>query len=323
MPRVCCCEVRDLRVDFGAKAAHTRMSSFDHFVGRDCGPGRRVGIREIDLGARHPAAGAGRAGHRGVARRGFAVVRRGGSCAAQRRDLQIVFQDPLASLNPRMTVGETMAEPLRIFEPQPERGRRARDSWPQCWRRVGLSARHVGRYPHEFSGGQCQRIGIARAMMLRPKLLICDEPVSSLDVSIQGQIVNLLLDLQRDAGTAMLFISHNLAVVRHLSHRVLVMYSGRIVEIASRDALFGAPIHPYTRALLEAVPSATPVPRADTNSVPQARPGREFAQLTDRGCAYRDRCRHALRECETTVPQLEEVTPRHWVACHRARELIA
>ena len=147
-----------------------------------------------------------------------------------RRDLQIVFQDPLASLNPRMTVGETIAEPLRIFEPRLDaRERRARVGG--MLERVGLTADMMGRYPHEFSGGQCQRIGIARAMILNPKLLICDEPVSSLDVSIQGQIVNLLLDLQREAGTAMLFISHNLAVVRHLSHRILVMYSGRLVEI--------------------------------------------------------------------------------------------
>ena len=127
----------------------------------------------------------------------------------------------------------------------------------QMLERVGLAAAMMGRYPHEFSGGQCQRIGIARAMILEPKLLICDEPVSSLDVSIQGQIVNLLLDLQRDSGTAMLFISHNLAIVRHLSHRILVMYAGKLVEVAPRDALFAAPIHPYTRALLSAVPSAS------------------------------------------------------------------
>src|SRR5258705_522992 len=174
-----------------------------------------------------------------------------------RRDLQIVFQDPLASLNPRMTVGEAIAEPLRIFEPGLNaRARRGRVG--EMLERVGLAADMMGRYPHEFSGGQCQRIGIARAMILGPKLLICDEPVSSLDVSIQGQIVNLLLDLQLDTGTAMLFISHNLAVVRHLSHRILVMYSGSLVEIAPCDALFAAPIHPYTRALLMAVPSLPP-----------------------------------------------------------------
>jgi oligopeptide transport system ATP-binding protein len=177
---------------------------------------------------------------------------------ARRRDLQIIFQDPLASLNPRMSVGETIAEPLRIFEPALSTSAR-QTRVEQMLERVGLSAAMARRYPHEFSGGQCQRIGIARAMILGPKLLICDEPVSSLDVSIQGQIVNLLLDLQRDAGTAMLFISHNLAVVRHLSHRIMVMYSGSIVEAASRDDLFRAPVHPYTRALLAAVPSIPPV----------------------------------------------------------------
>jgi ABC-type glutathione transport system ATPase component len=179
---------------------------------------------------------------------------------ARRRDMQIIFQDPLASLNPRMSVGEIIAEPLRIFEPALHAGaRQARVQ--QMLERVGLSAAMMRRYPHEFSGGQCQRIGIARAMILGPKLLICDEPVSSLDVSIQGQIVNLLLDLQRDTGTAMLFISHNLAIVRHLSHRIMVMCSGSIVETASRDALFRAPAHPYTRALLAAVPTIPAAPR--------------------------------------------------------------
>ncbi|MDP9012853.1 MAG: ATP-binding cassette domain-containing protein, partial [Pseudomonadota bacterium] len=193
---------------------------------------------------------------------GTAALRR------RRRDLQIVFQDPLASLNPRMSVGDTLAEPLNIHEPAlPKRTRAARIA--EMLERVGLSAGLVHRYPHEFSGGQCQRIGIARAMMLRPKLLVCDEPVSSLDVSIQGQIVNLLVDLQRDLGTAMLFISHNLAVVRHLSHRVLVIYGGRLVEVAERDDLFAAPVHPYTRALLAAVPHpAAPHPGGANPALP-------------------------------------------------------
>jgi oligopeptide transport system ATP-binding protein len=225
-----------------------------------------------------------------------------------RRDLQIVFQDPLASLNPRMTVGETIAEPLRIFEPGlNSRARRGRAGGMLV--RVGLSADMLDSYPHEFSGGQCQRIGIARAMILNPALLICDEPVSSLDVSIQGQIVNLLLDLQRDAGTAMLFISHNLAVVRHLSHRILVMYSGRLVEIATRDALFAAPMHPYTRTLLAAVSSP----------ISPAEPVAAAPIIT--GCAFRDRCAFAVAVCSATVPPLEEAVPGHWTACHRAREL--
>ena len=175
---------------------------------------------------------------------------------AKRRDLQIVFQDPLASLNPRMTVGDTIAEPLRIFFSGMD-GNERRARVASMLHRVGLDAASADRYPHEFSGGQCQRVGIARAMMLNPKLLICDEAVSSLDVSIQGQIINLLLDLQRDTGMSMLFISHNLAVVRHISHRVLVMLEGQLVEAAGRDALFDAPVHPYTRALLAAASLAS------------------------------------------------------------------
>jgi oligopeptide transport system ATP-binding protein len=177
----------------------------------------------------------------------------GAALRRRRRELQIIFQDPLASLDPRMTVGETLAEPLKVFEPALT-AQEHRVRIGGMLERVGLTPSAAHRYPHAFSGGQCQRIGIARAMMPGPKLLVCDEPVSSLDVSIQGQIVNLLSDLRRDFGTAMLFISHNLAVVRHLSDRVMVLDAGRIVEIADRDTLFSAPAHPYTRALLEAVP---------------------------------------------------------------------
>jgi ABC-type glutathione transport system ATPase component len=181
---------------------------------------------------------------------------------AQRRDLQIVFQDPVASLNPRMTVGGALAEPLCIFEPHLVAvGRLTRMT--RMLERVGLADSMLSRYPHELSGGQCQRVAIARAMMLHPKLLICDEAVSSLDVSIQGQIVNLLGDLQREFGTALLFISHNLAVVRHISHRVAVIHNGDLIETASCDALFSAPTHPYTRALLDAVLIPVPVPAPD------------------------------------------------------------
>jgi oligopeptide transport system ATP-binding protein len=275
----------------------------------------------------------------------------GAELRRRRRELQIIFQDPLASLNPRMTVGETIAEPLRIFEPALNAHARAQRVG-EMLERVGLAAGMRGRYPHEFSGGQCQRIGIARAMVLGPKLLICDEPVSSLDASIQGQIVNLLLDLQRDAGTAMLFISHNLAVVRHLSHRILVMYSGRLVEIAPRDRLFAAPTHPYTRTLLASVPAreaATGTPRPPLMAEPpvRAEPGaaapgaaapgaaapgaaapgawapRSPKPTADTGCAYRDRCAYALALCAATVPPLGEVAAGHFVACHRSRELWA
>ncbi len=237
-----------------------------------------------------------------------------------RRDLQIVFQDPLASLNPRMTVGEIIAEPLRIFE-RNWSGEAFTAATRSMLERVGLSADMMSRYPHEFSGGQCQRIAIARAMILRPKLLVCDEPVSSLDVSIQGQIINLLLDLQRDSGTAMLFISHNLAVVRHLSHRILVMYSGRLVEVAPRDVLFAAPVHPYTRELLAAVPPEPGTAGAGTppRAASLVAPGPDVP--TPEGCAFRHRCRHALPVCATSVPALEEIAAGHEVACHRAREL--
>jgi len=237
-----------------------------------------------------------------------------------RRDLQIVFQDPLASLDPRMTVGESVGEPLRIFEPGLNAKARALRIGAML-ERVGLSAAMAARYPHEFSGGQCQRIGIARAMILNPKLLICDEPVSSLDMSIQGQIVNLLLDLQRDAGTSMLFISHNLAVVRHLSHRVLVMYSGKLVEIATPEALFASPRHPYTKALLAAVPAIEPKPAGA--AAPLALEEAPAAAGPPRsGCAYRDRCPYAVPVCASTVPPLAEAATGHWVACHRSHETL-
>ena len=246
-------EVRGLAVEFGGRAALDDVS-FGIAAGEILGLVGESGAGKSTLARallRLVAAARGAVIWRGVDLLGCSneAMRR------HRRELQIIFQDPLTSLDPRMTVGEILAEPLEIFEPALNvRERQGRIGI--MLERVGLAPAAVHRYPHEFSGGQCQRIGIARAMMSTPKLLVCDEPVSSLDVSIQGQIVNLLSDLQRDLGTAMLFISHNLAVVRHLSHRVMVMQAGRIVEIADRDALFAAPAHPYTRALLEAVPDA-------------------------------------------------------------------
>jgi oligopeptide transport system ATP-binding protein len=236
----------------------------------------------------------------------------------RRRDLQMVFQDPLASLNPRMSVGAALAEPLKIHEPSlsaPLRTARVME----MLERVGLSPGMAVRYPHEFSGGQCQRIGIARAMILRPKLLVCDEPVSSLDVSIQGQIVNLLVDLQKELGTAMLFISHNLAVIRHLSHRVLVIYRGRLVETADSDQLFAAPAHPYTQALLAAVPNPTRVPAASPIAALDETP---VAAAREGGCAFVDRCPYAQDQCRLTAPSLDEVGVRHAAACHRWREVV-
>lgn len=244
-------EVRGLRVELGG---HVVL----HDIGFEISPGEILGLVGESGSGKSTLA---RALLRLIPAARGTVLWRGtnlltcpsGELRRRRRELQIIFQDPLASLDPRMSVGEILAEPLQIFEPALS-ARERRGCIAAMLARVGLAAEAAQRYPHEFSGGQCQRIGIARAMLLEPKLLVCDEPVSSLDVSIQGQIVNLLSDLQRELGTAMLFISHNLAVVRHLSRRVMVMQAGRIVEVADRDALFAAPAHPYTKALLEAVP---------------------------------------------------------------------
>jgi oligopeptide transport system ATP-binding protein len=206
-----------------------------------------------------------------------------------RRDFQIIFQDPLAALDPRMTVGDIVAEPLVTFEPGLPAGE-VRSQVRDMLGKVGLSPEMLNRYPHEFSGGQCQRIGIARAMVLRPRLIICDEPVSALDVSIQAQIINLLAALQREFGLALIFISHNLAVVRHLSHRVMVLYLGRVVEIAPRSLLFAGPRHPYTQALLAAAPS--PDPRREKTKPRLTLTGDPPSPLDPpSGCAFRTRCR--------------------------------
>jgi peptide/nickel transport system ATP-binding protein len=237
-----------------------------------------------------------------------------------RRELQIVFQDPLASLDPRMTVGEIVEEPLRVHRPELNADDRAR-AIAEMLVRVGIAPDLVNRYPHEFSGGQCQRIGIARAMILRPRLLVCDEPVSALDVSIQEQIVTLLADLKREFGMCILFVSHNLSVVRRLCDRVLVLYLGRMMEVASSEQLYTGPLHPYTRDLLEAVP----IPDPDVQPARLARVlGGEPPSPLDppSGCVYRTRCPHATEVCRERVPSWEEAAGGHWVACHRWRELV-
>ncbi|MFZ9709000.1 MAG: ABC transporter ATP-binding protein [Steroidobacteraceae bacterium] len=230
-----------------------------------------------------------------------------------RRDLQIVFQDPLASLDPRMTVLEIVAEPLGVHAPQLDAAAR-RTAVIDMLSRVGLPADVIGRYPHEFSGGQCQRIGIARAMILRPKLLVCDEPVSALDVSIQAQIVNLLLELKRETGMSILFVSHNLAVVRRLCERVLVLYLGKPMELAPTESLFTNPRHPYTRGLLAAVPIPDPL----------IQPGRLGAALQGElpsplsppsGCVFRTRCSRAEASCASEIPALELRADGARVAC--------
>ena len=236
-----------------------------------------------------------------------------------KRDLQIVFQDPLASLNPRMTVGEIVAEPLRVH--RPDLGRKAiRAEVAEMLRRVGLTGRELNRYPHEFSGGQCQRIGIARALVLKPKLVICDEPVSALDVSIQAQIINLLMDLRHELGLSLLFIAHDLAVVRHISHRVMVMYLGAVMELASRDALYERPAHPYTRALISAVP--LPDPRAERTRRREILRGDLPSPISPpSGCRFRTRCRYAIERCAAETPALRPFGGG-LVACHLAEQVV-
>jgi oligopeptide transport system ATP-binding protein len=237
----------------------------------------------------------------------------------QRRAMQIVFQDPLAALDPRMTVGDIIAEPLLTHEPG--RGRaEIRARVEDMLGRTGLSPQMINRYPHEFSGGQCQRIGVARAMILEPRLIVCDEPVSALDVSIQAQVVNLLMRLQREFGLALLFISHDLAVVRHISHRILVLYLGKTMELADRDTLYANPRHPYTKALISAVP--IPDPRLERQKQRLVLAGDLPSPLAPpTGCVFRTRCPLAIRRCAEEVPAIEQAAPGHQVACHRWREV--
>ncbi len=235
----------------------------------------------------------------------------------RRRGLQIVFQDPLASLDPRMTVGDIIGEPLRVFQPElkPDQIRHRVETLMGT---VGLLPHMINRYPHEFSGGQCQRIGIARAIVLQPKLVVCDEPVSALDVSIQAQIINLLMALQRQMGLALIFISHDLSIVRHLSHRVMVLYLGRVMELGHRDGLYRNPLHPYTRALLSAVPIPDPdLERARQRVTLTGDLPSPLAPPT--GCVFRTRCPMADRRCEEHTPLLEPAGPGRQVACHHWR----
>ncbi len=259
-----------------------------------------------------PSSGTVRFGGREVTRLAAGELR------ALRREMQIVFQDPYSSLNPRLTIGSMLAEPLAIHGLA--RGAAARDRVAELLTLVGMSPDHARRYPHEFSGGQRQRLGIARALAVKPRMLVLDEPVSALDVSIQAQIVNLLQDLQRDLGLTYLFVAHDLSVVEHISTRVAVMYLGRIVELADRETLYRDARHPYTRSLLSAVPVPDPDRRSQRivlkGDVPSpARP--------PSGCRFHPRCplaaeRGELARCSSDDPVLREISPGHWAACHFA-----
>ena len=238
----------------------------------------------------------------------------GEALRARRRQFQMIFQDPYGSLNPRMTVSQIIGEAIDIHGlADSTAARRARIS--DLLRAVGLDPAYHERYPHEFSGGQRQRIGIARALAVEPKLIVCDEPVSALDVSVQAQIVNLLMDLQQQHGLAYLFIAHDLAVVEHISHRIMVMYLGRAVEVAEAKQLVRAPRHPYTKALLSAVPVVDPDSKRQRIMLPGDVPS---PIAPPPGCTFHPRCPVKEARCEQEIPALREVEPGHWVSCHLA-----
>ncbi len=231
----------------------------------------------------------------------------------KRRAVQMIFQDPLASLDPRMTVSQIIGEPLRTHFPElSTKEHNARVLAMML--RVGLTEQQINRYPHEFSGGQCQRIGIARALILKPQVVICDEPVSALDVSIQAQIINLLKELQAEMGLALVFIAHDLAVVKHISQRIMVMYLGRAMELANKHALYDTPLHPYTQALLSAIP--VPDPRKErAKNLALLQGDLPSPMSPPSGCVFRTRCPKAVAQCAGDIPDLRQVTTQSQVAC--------
>ena len=309
-------EVRDLDMAFPVGRAGGRpvMMQVLKQLSFDIAPGETLGlvgesgsgkstIGRILVGLLEPTAGSVK-----LFGRDITGADRKANLAAVRARLQFVFQDPQAALNPRMRVGESIAEPLDIAGGQPDRQARIRELLEM----VGLPKDSAERFPHEFSGGQRQRIVIARALALKPDYVVCDEPVSALDVSMQAQIVNLLQDLQARLGLGYLFIAHDLAVVRAVAHRVAVMYAGSLVEVAPRAALYRSPQHPYTQALLDAVP------RPDPDRIRRPVIGGEVPSLLDPppGCRFNTRCPHALPRCRVEVPLLRQTGPGHFTACH-------
>lgn len=241
---------------------------------------------------------------------------KGDALKQMRRNMQVIFQDPYASLDPRLPIGDSIAEGLKIHKIGDNKTRF--DMVMEIMKKVGLEDYHATRYPHEFSGGQRQRIGIARALILRPRFLVLDEPVSALDVSVQAQVLNLLKELQRELGLTYLFIAHNLGVVEHISDRVAVMYLGKVVEIADREAIFNQPYHPYTRALLSAIPMPVPGMKKERIILQGDVPS---PLNPPSGCRFHPRCPWARPDCSESEPVLRELSPGHQVACHYAENL--
>ena len=241
------------------------------------------------------------------------VEMKGERLRQQRRQMQMIYQDPYASLDPRMTVGNIVGEPLQVHKVAA--GKARQDRVQELLKVVGLNPYFINRYPHEFSGGQRQRIGVARSLALNPSFIVCDEPISALDVSIQAQVVNLLEDLQADMGLTYLFIAHDLSMVRHISDRVAVMYLGKIVELTDRDTLYAEPQHPYTEALLSAVPIPDPVVEEERQRVILEGDVPSPANPPE-GCNFNTRCPKVMRVCHEQEPEFKEIAPGHWCACH-------